>query len=118
MQDNLTNQEKAKLVLGLHEETMEPWDLDKANILAKSEGITLTDAHIAVIQYIRTAFEKHGAIKHARTLTQALEAKFATRGGLKYLYTLFPQGPVSQGCKIAGIPLPPDSRSQSFGTTF
>ena len=118
MQRKLTEQEEAHRVLGLHDEIMEPWDIEKAHRLAQSENIDLTDTHIDVIQYMRLTFEKHGPIKHARTLAQALEAKFAAHGGLKYLYTLFPNGPVSQGCKIAGIPLPPDSRSQSFGTTF
>lgn len=116
MQNHLTDREKAALVFGLHEDTVQPWDLSKAQAQAKAEGIELTNAHIDVIQYLRLTFEKHGPARHARTLTQALEAKFATRGGLKYLYQLFPGGPVSQGCKLAGIPLPSDSEDISFGT--
>ena len=116
MQNNLTDKQKAELVFGLHDDTAQPWDLSQANRIAKAEGIVLTDAHIDVIQYLRMTFEKHGPVKHARTLTQALEARFATRGGLKFLYQLFPGGPVSQGCKLAGIPLPHDSTDSSFGT--
>lgn len=118
MRNNLTDQEKATFVFGIHQEFIEPWDLDKANSLAESQGIKLTAAHIDVIQYLRMTFEKHGPVKHARTLTQALEAKFARVGGLKYLYRLFPGGPITVGCKIAGVPLPADSQDKSFGTVF
>ena len=95
MQNTLTDQQKEELVFGLHAETAEPWDLHRANVIAQAEGIVLSDAHIDVIQYLRMTFEKHGPVKHARTLTQALEAKYATRGGLKFLYQLFPGGPVT-----------------------
>ena len=116
MQENLTDQEMAERVLGLHETDMSNWNVDTANALARAEGLTLTNEHIDVIQYLRQTYEKHGPIRHARSLTQALEAKFADKGGLKYLYTLFPNGPVTQGCKLAGIPEPSDSVNLSFGT--
>ena len=116
MQDKLTDQEMAERVLGLHDNDTAPWDIDKARSLAKAEGITLSDDHISVIEYLRQTYDKHGPIRHARTLTQALEARYAAKGGLKYLYTLFPNGPVTQGCKLAGIPEPGDSVNLSFGT--
>jgi len=45
-----------------------------------------------------------------------LNEKFHTRGGLKFLYTLFPGGPVAQGCRLAGISAPPGSTDQGFGS--
>ena len=116
MQDNMSDKEMAERVLGLHEQDMTDWNIDKANALAGAEGLTLTDEHIDVIQYLRQTYDKHGPIRHARSLTQALEAKYADKGGLKYLYRLFPNGPVTQGCKLAGIPEPGDSVNLSFGT--
>jgi len=115
MQNHLTDRQKAEFVFGLRDDAMQPWDIDKANAIAKSEGIVLTNAHMDVIHYLRTTYAKHGPVKHARTLSQALEAKFTTLGGLKYLYQLFPAGPVSQGCRLAGIPQPPDCIDTSFG---
>jgi len=117
MQENLTDQEMAERVLGLHNNDTPDWNIDKANTLARAEGIALTNEHIDVIQYLRASYEKYGQIRHARTLTQALEAKYANKGGLKYLYRLFPNGPVTQGCKLAGIPEPGDSVNLSFGTS-
>ena len=117
MQDKLTEHKISERVLGLHDDSMIDWDIDKARTLAKEEGISLEEDHIAVIEYLRQTYEKHGPIRHARTLTQALEARFAGKGGLKYLYTLFPSGPVTQGCRFAGIPEPGDSVNPSFGTS-
>jgi tRNA 2-thiouridine synthesizing protein E len=117
MQDNLTDQEMAERVLGLHNNDVPDWHIDKAIKLANAEGIKLTDEHIDVIQFLREAYEKHGPFRHARSLTQALEAKYAEKGGLKYLYQLFPNGPVTQGCNLAGIEEPSDSVNASFGTS-
>ena len=117
MQNDLTEEQKSSQVLGIHEdnEIVEPWDASVAKSLAASEKIELTDEHMEVLTYIRKTYKKHGVIRHARSLSQALDTQFAAKGGSKYLYRLFPGGPVAQGCKIAGIPAPGDSRDESFG---
>jgi len=119
MQNELTEQQKKTQVFGIHDnyEMTEPWNPTVAYEIAKSENIELTDEHIEVLGYLRRTFKKHGQIKHVRSLSQAMNTQFASKGGSKYLYTLFPEGPVSQGSKIAGIPAPGDSRNQSFGTS-
>jgi tRNA 2-thiouridine synthesizing protein E len=118
MQNKLTEEQKQSQVLGIHEgnEIVEPWDQAVANKLATSEDIQLTDEHMEVLTYLREIYKKHGRVRHARSLTQALDTQFAAKGGGKYLYQLFPGGPVAQGCKIAGIPAPSDSRNESFGS--
>ena len=53
------------------------------------------------------------------TITWSLEMLnevFAGHGGRKYLWRLFPGGPVTQGLRIAGLPLPPHSGDKGFGT--
>ena len=45
-----------------------------------------------------------------------LEEEFAEQGGRKYLYRLFPGGPVSQGSRIARLPLPAYSSDRSCGS--
>ncbi|VAX00700.1 hypothetical protein MNBD_GAMMA21-258 [hydrothermal vent metagenome] len=107
--------EPSELLLGIHND-LEPWDQTVAFSFAIKEGIQLDEAHFEVLMYLRSCYSKFGIIRHARTLTQALEVRFATKGGLKYLYQLFPSGPVSQGCKLAGVPIPRGARDRSFGT--
>jgi len=118
MIDVLTDEQKAKLVLGVHDQDAdyEDWTEETANSIAQMESIELTEAHWTVIRFLREHYAQHGTSQHARTLTNALDEKFQIQGGLKYLYTLFPDGPVSQGARIAGIPVPMDSSNESFGS--
>ena len=120
MQHELTEQEKQSLVLGIHNDgdELDLWDDAVAKKLANEEHIELTNDHLEVLGYLRRTYRKHGRIQHARSLTQALDTQFASKGGIKYLYTLFPNGPVTQGCKLAGIPAPSDSTNNSFGNTL
>jgi tRNA 2-thiouridine synthesizing protein E len=60
----------------------------------------------------------HGPALHARYLLDPLAEKFAKQGGRKYLYLLFPGGAVTQGSRIAGLPVPKDSVDPSFGTAI
>jgi tRNA 2-thiouridine synthesizing protein E len=118
MIDELTDEQKEELVLGIRDkdETFENWTKDIARNIAQAEDIELTEAHWSVIRFLREYYEKHGTVSHARIMTEALEEKFQIQGGLKYLYTLFPDGPVSQGTRIAGVPVPADSTNPSFGS--
>lgn len=94
------------------------WSESAAVRLAAEDDLELTDAHWAVLRYLREHHEQHGLLPHARALLAALEEAFAEQGGRKYLYRLFPKGPVSQGCRIAGLPVPEYSEDPSFGTAF
>ena len=118
MIEALTDEQKAKLFLGIHEKDTgyEDWTEETARTIAQLESIELTGAHWSVIRFLRNYYAQYGASIHARTLSGALEEKFQIQGGLKYLYTLFPDGPVSQGARIAGIPVPKDSSNASFGS--
>jgi tRNA 2-thiouridine synthesizing protein E len=49
-------------------------------------------------------------------MTRELEQDFAEAGGRRFLYTLFPGGPLAQGCKLAGLPLPQGTLNRSFGS--
>lgn len=95
---------------------LEEWDESIAREKASQEDLELTAEHLEVLQFLRVHYVKHGHTRHARDLTQALDAEFGAKGGRKYLYTLFPHGPVAQGGRLAGVPTPADSVDASFGS--
>ena len=101
-----------------HLEALEPWSESIATKLAAEEGITLTPAHWEVIESLRNHYLEYGPDASGRSLLQCLKTEFFDHGGKKYLYDLFPRGPVNQACRIAGIPLPPHSSDSSFGSVM
>lgn len=94
------------------------WTRETGLEAARSQGIELGEEHWAVIYFLRAHYVKHGGHAHARELAAVLDEHFAEQGGRKHLYELFPGGPVTQGGRIAGIPVPTDSRQPSFGSAF
>ncbi len=96
---------------------LDEWSEGLAEKLATQEGIRMTDEHWEVVRFLRDNYRDHGEARSARKLLDALTERFAARGGKKGLYVLFPGGPISQGCKIAGLPLPEYSKDPSFGTS-
>lgn len=100
-----------------HLEELEPWSKERAMELAKEQGIEMTDSHWDVIHFLRDRYVKEGQAKSGRVVVEALEDEFSGKGGKRYLYTLFPHGPVTQGSKIAGLPLPAYTTDQGFGST-
>ncbi|MEJ2611255.1 MAG: TusE/DsrC/DsvC family sulfur relay protein [Candidatus Thiodiazotropha sp.] len=92
------------------------WTEEQAIKLAAEEKIELTEAHWEMIRFLRQHCEQKGATCSARLVLKAMTNQVKDKGGKKYLYTLFPRGPVVQASKIAGIPLPPYSLDLSFGS--
>ena len=92
------------------------WSVAAAIKMAKDDGLTLTDEHIEILNYLRKYSDKNGQGYNARTMLGVMEFEFGKWEGKRRLYQLFPHGPVSQGCKYAGIPLPPECNDNSFGS--
>jgi tRNA 2-thiouridine synthesizing protein E len=91
------------------------WDEQSARQTAADEGVELTDAHWAVIHRLRDFYREHGPAEHGRQVSDMLDAEFAEQGGRAYLRRLFPEGPVGQGMRIAGLPVPPHTEDEGFG---
>ncbi len=94
------------------------WSHDVSCTLAVAEGLKLTDDHWQVIDFLRAYYLENGKPANARVIADALSTRFADRGGRSFLYRLFPAGPVTQGSRIAVIPIPAYSEDISFGTAF
>lgn len=91
------------------------WNPALASRIAEENDLELTDDHWEAIKGLQEYFSKHDFGKR-RELVDALDEKFHVKGGMKYLYRLFPSGPVAQGCLIAGIQPPSGSVDPSFGS--
>jgi tRNA 2-thiouridine synthesizing protein E len=118
--ENLSNHDKQELVLGIHDddatEAFKAWTREQAEATAANMNLKLTDEHWKVIDFLRLHFSNTGPLKHARDLTEVLNERFVDEGGSRYLYELFPEGPVNQGCRIAGVPAPADTQNLSMGS--
>ena len=51
-----------------------------------------------------------------RELHDALDEKFHHKGGIKYLYNLFPGGPIAQGWRLGGLQHPAGALDKGFGS--
>lgn len=121
MARELSDKEKLEQVLGIHDseevDAYNEWNEAQARSIAKSMGIELTDAHWEVIRFLRVHFENVGNdLPSAHEFSQVLDERFMDKGGLRYLYGLFPGGPLNQGGCIAGIGIPADASDKSFGS--
>lgn len=95
---------------------LDTWNEDMAREQASKEGIQLSEAHLDVICTLRDHFAECGPAPSARALLRALEDAYVDQGGRKYLYQLFPRGPITQGCRLAGLPTPAGNADPSFGS--
>ena len=91
------------------------WSKASAEKTASGEGVALDEDHWETLRALQEYFARKKSVQ-VRELHDALEEKFHAKGGLKYLYGLFPGGPVAQGCRIAGLQPPPGSSNASFGS--
>ena len=93
------------------------WISETAVEIARLEQLTLGDDHWAVVRALQEYFARHEyGVVNLRELHDALEEKFHYKGGVKYLYTLFPGGPIAQGCRLAGLKPPAGAIDLSFGS--
>lgn len=98
------------------EQDLAEWSPEWARQKADELGVTLTDDHWAVIDRLREHYREHGLADNGRELGDMLAECFAEQGGRRYLHKMFPEGPVLQGMQIAGLPAPPHTEDEGFGT--
>lgn len=91
------------------------WAKADAEALAAQLGLQLTDDHWEVVRVLQGCY-KDEVSPRLRLLHDALEARFAAKGGIKHLYEILPGGPIAQGCALAGLKAPAGARDLSFGS--
>jgi tRNA 2-thiouridine synthesizing protein E len=95
----------------------EDWDPEAALRIARQEQLELGPDHWEVLNALQEYFARQeGAAIRRRALHDALEEKFHHKGGLRYLYMLFPGGPLAQGCRLAGLEPPAGAFDPSYGS--
>ncbi|MCG6214263.1 TusE/DsrC/DsvC family sulfur relay protein [Vibrio furnissii] len=83
------------------------WEEGMIDMLAKEEGLALTDAHLEVVLFVRNFYEEFKTSPAIRMLVKAMEKEHGPeKGNSKYLFKLFPKGPAKQATKLAGLPKP------------
>ncbi len=87
---------------------VEDWSEEIAEILAARLALQLTEAHWDIIRFMRAYYLQFNHLPNARLFTKAVENEFGKeKGNSRYLYRLFPDGPLKCACLIAGLPKPP-----------
>ena len=93
------------------------WAQSDAERIAAAEGIEMSPDHWLLLRSLQEYFSRHeeSAIR-VRELKDALDEAFHHKGGIRYLHRLFPGGPIAQGCRLAGLPVPEGAVDKSFGS--
>ncbi len=91
------------------------WNIKTAENIAKDDGVNLSDDHWDLIRALQEYYNKV-EFANLRQIKDALDEKFHSRGGMKYLYQIIPGGPVAEGCKLAGLNIPAGAIDKSFGS--
>lgn len=84
---------------------IEDWSKGLAEIIAREEGVTLSDKHWDLINYLREEYlQNNGNQPNTRHIVKAMGDKWGEKIGQKEVYDLFPKDPSKQGGRIAGLP--------------
>ncbi len=83
------------------------WTKELAEVIAAAEGLTMTDEHWAVVNFLRDYYDEYQIAPAVRVLIKSIKKTMGPEvGNNKYMYELFPYGPAKQACKVAGLPKP------------
>ena len=84
---------------------VEDWNEDVAKAMAEHEGVSLTERHWDLINFLRDEYINNGGNQpNTRNILKAMSAKWNAKLAQKDIYDLFPKDPSKQGGRIAGLP--------------
>ena len=79
---------------------------EAVQVIAAAEGITLSDDHWKIVNFLRDKYREDGHTPNFRAMLKEVSEDVIPGCDSKALYDLFPIGPAKQGCKVAGLPQP------------
>ena len=83
----------------------EEWSKALAEHIAGLDGVTLTERHWDVIDYLRDEyFNNNQNTPNTRAILKAMAERWNAKVDQKMLYDLFPLDPSKQAGRIAGLP--------------
>ena len=84
---------------------VEDWSEALAEVIAKEEGVELTEKHWDLMNYLRDEYINNGGNQpNTRNIVKAMSAKWGEKIAQKDIYDLFPKDPSKQGGRISGLP--------------
>ena len=92
--------------------------LNGIEVRAKRMGIILNEERMEAIDFVLDFYEHCEDCRNARQLMKVMDQEFADLGGKKYLYRLFPNGPLSQIHELADLPNLGHQKDLGFGTSY
>jgi tRNA 2-thiouridine synthesizing protein E len=85
----------------------EQWNEELARQIAAHEGITLTDEHWKIVEFMRAYYADRQVAPDARFAVKFLAEQLGYGSEARArLFQLFPYGYVKQACKVAGMKRP------------
>lgn len=99
------NLKKIKRNIKGYLKNIKDWNKEIALIIAKEEKIIITENHWKIIFFMRNFYLNFSIYPSMRILNKEI-AKLIDKKKVNsiYLFNLFPEGPLTQGAKIAGLP--------------
>lgn len=90
-----------------HLKRREDWTREVAIVMAVADGLELGSGHWLVMEILTAHYEAYGVETPMRMLVRKLRERGAPDlASSRALYRLFPEGPVRQGSRYAGLPIP------------
>lgn len=83
------------------------WNLEVAKVLSENDGFELNKEHWQIIKLVRDIYLETETTPPMRLLIKLMKKEFSEDiANSRYLYRLFPDGPVRLASKYAGLPKP------------
>ncbi len=84
---------------------LDQWSEDFVRAQAAAEGLSLTNEHWEVVNFLREYWHKHGVQCEVRKIVKNFKKSWGEeKGNSSYLHRIFPRGgPQKQGNRLAGL---------------